>query len=387
MRANPGGQLATQDIVGRDVLVARLWDTLSRQSVVLSAERRMGKSHVLWKMRDEAPADRLVVYHDLEGVRTPLDFVELVLRDVERFLSRRDRLASRARRLLADLQGVEVGDWVKLPPGIAPHWKRLLTDALADLAEHEERTVVFFWDELPLMLHNVQQREGPGAAMEVLDVLRQVRQTHPTLRMVFTGSIGIHNVLSGLKETGYANAPLNDMRLVDVPPLEPADAADLARRLLAGEGIAGNDPGPVVDALATATDGIAYYIHYVIDELKQRGGAADPAAVEAVVRHCLSDPEDGWHMAHYRERLDTYYGPERRPLALALLDVLAHDGPLPFAPLFDRLKARTALADAEAERVRDLLTLLQRDHYLRLDADGYAFRFPLIRRWWAIHRG
>lgn len=53
MRANPGGEIAPEDVVGRDRLIARLWETLTRQSVILVAERRMGKSCVVKKMLAE----------------------------------------------------------------------------------------------------------------------------------------------------------------------------------------------------------------------------------------------------------------------------------------------------------------------------------------------
>lgn len=40
----PGGQLEIGEIIGRDKLVDRLWKILARQSLVLTAERRMGKT-------------------------------------------------------------------------------------------------------------------------------------------------------------------------------------------------------------------------------------------------------------------------------------------------------------------------------------------------------
>ena len=348
----------------------------------------MGKSHILWKMEDEADeTERLIIYRDLEGIRTPLEFAETVLHDVEAFLSRLGKLAVRARRLHGAIGGIEVGGLIKLPPDAAPHWKKLLTDTLDDLAEHESRPMVFFWDELPLMLQNVRAEEGEAAAMEVLDVLRQIRQTYPGVRMVFTGSIGLHNVLSALKAAGHANSSVNDMRMLVVPPLEPEYATELAQCLIDGENVETTDPGGVANALAKAVDNIAFYIHYVVDELAELGESVDTETVESVVHACLIDPQDSWHMAHYRERLDTYYDPEQLELALALLDVLAHDSPLTFEVLFDHVKTRLDIPDDDAERVHSMLTLLQRDHYLKLDEDGgYSFLFPLIQRWWALHR-
>jgi len=174
MRANPGGQLAPSEVVGRDGLVERIWSVLERQSTVLSAERRMGKTCVVKKMKAEAPEGTLAVYRDLERIRTPFEFVELVFQDVKGYLSLLSRTAKRVRAFLCQLSGTELGDVIKFPSMAAPHWKMLLTKTVEDLAEHQERRVIFFWDEVPLMLHNIKGAQSEDVAMEVLDTLRSL---------------------------------------------------------------------------------------------------------------------------------------------------------------------------------------------------------------------
>ena len=56
MQIYPGGLLDTKDVIGRDEEIARYWQILNRQGLVLSAERRIGKTHILFKMRDECLA-------------------------------------------------------------------------------------------------------------------------------------------------------------------------------------------------------------------------------------------------------------------------------------------------------------------------------------------
>lgn len=72
MKANPGGQVAPSEVIGRDELIQSLWEILEQQSLILSAERRMGKTCVIKKMQAEASLDKLPIYHDLEKVRSPL---------------------------------------------------------------------------------------------------------------------------------------------------------------------------------------------------------------------------------------------------------------------------------------------------------------------------
>jgi len=52
MRANPGGVLAPEDVIGRDKLIEQIWRVLENQSVVLTSERRVGKTSVIRKMVD-----------------------------------------------------------------------------------------------------------------------------------------------------------------------------------------------------------------------------------------------------------------------------------------------------------------------------------------------
>jgi hypothetical protein len=44
--ANPGGRLNLDDIVGREKEIQRYWKVLEGRSLVLSAERRLGKTHL-----------------------------------------------------------------------------------------------------------------------------------------------------------------------------------------------------------------------------------------------------------------------------------------------------------------------------------------------------
>lgn len=387
MKASPGGQLGPQEVVGRDVLITRIWDLLARQSVVLSSERRMGKTQMLRKMQAEAETGFHPIFRDVEDIRTTLQFVNSVYAEVRDLLTRKQKSMQQWRRFWERIQGSEVGD-ITLSADLAPHWKGALRSLMEDLMAHQEDTVVFFWDEFPHMLLNIMEAEGEPQAMELLDVLRQLRQpaSGQAPRMVLTGSIGLHHVISRLKASGYSNEPLNDLRTLTLPPLAQSDALQLAFALLDGEQIETADPEEVASHLARAVDGVAFYIHHVIDALKFTPEPVTIEVVDHLVEQALLDPQDAWHLAHYRDRLDTYYGDADGALALIILDLVAEAAPLSFADLFNRLKSERPLGDNEQEPVRTLVRKLERDHYLRRLPDGYTFQFPLIRRWWILTR-
>ncbi len=384
MKANPGGQIDVSCILGRDKVVRDAWCVLDQQSLVIAAERRIGKTSVIRKMQAEAPAGWIAVLRDVEQFHSANEFAAAVYQDIQKHLGRWKKTANRAKQALTAAGGTEVGGLVKLPDRAEPHWKQVLIGAVEDLiAEQEDKRLVFFWDEMPFMLENLRQRAGGSVAGDVLDVLRSLRQTHKHFRIVLTGSIGLHHVLSRLKSSGYANAPFNDMYELEITPLAPSDAAELARQLIDGENLQPKNRQASAAAMATAADNVPFYIHHIARHLKLTGQRADPPQIEAAVRAQSHDHADPWELQHYRERIDTYY-PGQAALALMALDTLAlASEPQSVDQLLATVKSRQ---DCDREALLKLLKALALDHYVQRAGSGYEFRFPLIRQWWLLDR-
>ncbi len=386
MKVNAGGILDPKDVVGRDRLIQKLWRILKRRSLVLSAERRMGKTCVIRKMVAESPEDKLCFFRDLEGIETSFEFVQALFQDVEKHLATKKRISHRTRKLLENLGGAKFEGFT-MPQIAAPHWKDLLTRIIQDLQDHQEHMVVFFWDEFPMMLQAIQQRENEQAAMEVLNILRFLRQTHPRIRMVFSGSIGLHNVITHFKRRSFANEPINDMHRQDLPPLTLKAAKSLASQLIRDEQVPTQNEIIVSKAIAEAVDCIPYYLQNVIEKAVIDDQKLSVETVEKIVTQGLIHPLDAWDMRHYRERISVYYSEEEKFYALAILDVLAQVSvPLHFDTLFNLVKSRFVTEDIEMLHL--VLKLLTQDHYLLQNTEGsYHFKFPLIQRWWKLDRG
>lgn len=386
MRANPGGTIAPEEVIGRDDLVTSLWRVLDRQSLVLTSERRIGKTTVIRKMIDAAGQDRVCFLRDIEDLRSPAEFIGGIYEDVQPILSQREKGRQAFWGLLEKFGGAEIGH-IKLPQ-FTQHWKSLLSALFSDIFASETRPVIFFWDELPLFLYNVKLSTGEQHAMELLDALRGLRQKYANLRMVFAGSVGIHQVIGSLRKHGYANDPTNDMATIEVPPLEPSHGAHLAHLLLQGERIEVlDDPARVSEALSRAAGHIPYYIHYLVSRISNGTGQIHSEQVDACLKDLIADPNDPAHFYYYQTRLSTYYGDIEAEIALNTLDALAaHEEPVDFDDLWNLVKHRTS--KAEKELFRHVLQVLLKDHYIFRDEDGtYAFRYSIVEEWWAYTRG
>jgi hypothetical protein len=318
-----------------------------------------------------------------------LQFIEALVQASRTHLDTGKKAKFAIYELANRLSGVEIkaGPGIKLPENLGLHWKTLLETLAHDLANLEPRVVLAF-DELPLMLDAIKRstggRGGDSLIMELLDTLRAVRQ-ETGLRMIYTGSLGLHHVLTVLREQGYQNDPVNDMALIDLEPLSLVDATELARRLLQGESIVCDNTDEVAIYLAQKTDGIPYYIQHIVADIGIQEERGTTAEVDRHLKARLTDPLDPWHLDYYDHRIDTHYPIEFRPIARAVLDRLAVGPPQTLEELTESIDPEKIERDTET--VRKVLRLLGLDHYTAVEDNRYRFRSPFILLIWRSRRG
>ncbi len=390
MKPNPGGQLDPNEIVGRDALIAEIWDILEGRNIYMNDLRRIGKTMILNKMAADPPRGWLVSKRDLGGLRTAAEFASRVYRDTHTLLTGKKRAMRQMTRWLGAMAGAEIGGILKLPDGSEAPWKETLSRTFADLHEQQHQSgndrVLFLWDEVPFLLDNIRVEEGAERAMEVLDTLRSLSQDYPSIRLVLTGSVGIHHVLTQLRKVGYNNSPLNTFERVSPGPLDRPAATQLAKALLEGAALRVDEPDSVAESVATLTGDVPFYIHRLISRMS-KSEPATPQAFETRLNRELLEADNDWDLAHYRNRLRKYYPDDNdETVALAILDALAISGtPMGQRQLMNQVKSTVEPTDDE--QIRDLLKLLLKDHYLSRDEEGnYSFRLEIVRRWWTQDR-
>lgn len=393
MKANPGGIVSPSNVLGRDRLIKGLWKTLEQQSIILVAERRMGKTSVIKKMAAEHPKGSLVIFMDVEAVSRIDEFIAQLSRAFAAH-SNTKAASEWLKAALSALEEFEIFD-KKLPRTKMPPWKVSLKKVFKGLIRISDCPVIFIWDEFPWMLQKITRNEGHSTVVDLLDLLRSMRQTHSQLRMIYTGSIGLHHVVTSLHDEGYTHAPTNDMLAIEVPPLELQDAITLTLALLKGEGLSSEHDQDSAELIAKLVEGVPYYIHHVVARLADANQSPTSTSIEEVVTQGLIDPSDPWNLEHYRVRLSEYYG-DRAGLARGILNIFAENKPMDLDDLREQLKigfqpnneASRRIVEGDREPLRRLIKLMQRDHYLTQDTKGrYGFRFNLIRRWWRLDLG
>ena len=384
MEINPGGRLNTQDVLGRDKEIAEYWTILKRQGLILSAERRIGKTHIALKMRDFCHEGYLPFYQDLEGIHSIKALIRSIYQTFGESLGNTGRFKAflaKGLTLLPERLGNSDFNLSK------ENWQVLLKSVFEDLFKKSgDKVVLIMWDEFPLMLYNLQRNGGDDLVIELLDQLRALRQAHSDrLRFLFTGSIGLHLVIRSLQKAGNVNDPLNDMMSVTVPPMADEATCELATMLLEGTRADPKDINALAKLITGEVGGFPYYVHHVVDQLHQLGRKITSTDLSSAINTLIYDAQDPANFHFYVSRLSSYYEENEVELALVVLDIVAGQTSLQSNSQLINLCKHKNLSTSD-EHVRVILKLLVEDHYLirvsSAELMRYDFRWQLVKRWW-----
>jgi hypothetical protein len=365
-----GGVVDPAHAVGRDTDVSEVVGALaSGESVSLPGERRHGKT-VLSRIVEERARARgwTVVTRSVEGTTSVEEVTEELARDLVAVLPRLERVkAWVGSRAELSVRGVRI-DSMPLS----------LEDVLAEACSHTDHLLLIL-DELPICARALERRE-PGSGLALMHRLRRLRQAHAPLTMLCLGSIGFHHVVPDLE------GAVNDMYKHSLGPLAPDGALELAVRLLKGTDLPRDTRRAVAPRMATASEGVPYYLHLLAHGCRRRyaaGAALEVADIDAMVIAAIGDPDDPWDLKHYVTRLPAYYGPDA-PAVGAILDLLAH-GPCTRDEIRRGLSAGSD--DIAAADVASLTGRLEQDHYIVQAAPALRFRSTIVARAWLRWRG
>lgn len=403
MRNVVGDPVMGEDFFGRQMELELLWRKVERQSLVLAAPRRVGKTSLMYRMRDAPRQGWRVVHFNAESCSTANHFVAELLASVRRVVEDAwwERLPSwhelagffaRIEKIDAKVLSLEL-----VAKMTADRWRGLGAELLSRLAE-SGRTLVLI-DELPYFVQQLARREGPESVEAFLHWCRSMRQDLAGrgggVRFILYGSIGLDAVLRRLG----LSATVNDLDVVRLGPFDDRMALDMLARLADGEGLALSHEAANQILTRLGDWYIPFHLQLIFSRLRDRYALRyeEPTAavVDKVYAEELLNTSHRKYFAHWDERLDSLLSPAGARLARRLLTTAS--GP-------EGLSRDTALAIADSAAPRDaaideraldeVLDLLLHDGYLVSssrehggDEGGRAalrFASALLRDWWRV---
>jgi type II secretory pathway predicted ATPase ExeA len=365
-----GGVVPPENVVGRVREEREVLASLADGGAALVGDRRHGKTSLARLVAHSAPQQGWTVVA-----------VSAERQTYEEFLT---ALAGELGKLDSTLRQ-EADRW-RVAFGTGPvRFERTRADAALDdlvrraIAHAPGRRLALFIDEVTVLARNLE-RDRPGSGDAFLHLLRRFRQENVgRLATVLSGSIGFHHV------SGDALSTVNDIRKIAVGPIRGDHAAYLAECLLLGAAVPVDDRHLVAEAVATAAEGVPYYIQHLVAAAAKAGVTVRPVLIPQLLDAAIHDPYDPWDLRHYRDRLQNYYGADSSAIA-DLLDIYAHaTEPLTVDTVFGNLQSQGSPIDDRA-RLVSFIERLEQDHYLHRVAGADRFASGLVQAAWRVMR-
>ncbi len=410
-----GSPATGADFIGRAQELKDIWQYLEADHLKFPGVRRLGKTSILKRMMEEAPAHGVLAqWIDVSKIDSAQQFAAVLGENfpegsIAQFVTQSgQRVSAWLQRLkkvdlkLPDILGGG-GVEVELQSGQGVSW---LGDASQLQARLQHQPLLILLDEFPVMLQKLIARD-PNEAEALLAWLRIWRQSPGTCRFLFTGSIGLQSLL----ERHGLELHMNDCMDCRLGPFKPSDARDLWQTFARQGGW--QSAVQVTDYALTRVGWLSpYLLCLLLDESMkaardreqetglsptppvaggqiestgqiQSSGQIQSTDVDSAYENLLA-ARSRFH--HWERRLKDSLAEPELGFCLALLTHLSRksDG-LSLRQLSTRLSKRLPDAEQCAPLVQDLLARLSDEGYTSPpDRRGRVqFSSFLLRDWWS----
>ena len=390
MRSSTGRWVSGDDFFDREaeleVLAAKVGE---RNHVLLSGQRRMGKTSVLQELGRRLESEGWIFFFvDVEGALCAEDAVAGLAREVHPVRSIALRFAASMKEFItANVEEIGAGDFsVKIRGALdRGNWQRHGDQMLRECSA-QGKPVLLVVDELPIFLKRMHRRDGNAERVdEFLSWLRGTVQllgeASPVL--ILSGSIGLEPLVRRL---GLSDR-INHFYSLRLGPWSRETGIGCFNRLAASHGL--RIEGGVAEAACDALGvGIPHHIQSFFARLRdfatlQGRESVSVDDVAEVYRTALLGPSGQNDLVHYETRLKEALDEESHSIAMEILAEAATVGAFTQGARKALASGYSKLMGNVSERISDALDVLVHDGYLELTEDRYRFASLLLGDWWA----
>jgi hypothetical protein len=383
------------DYFDQKPLIEEVWARLRKDSVLLVAPRRFGKTGLMFRLLDAPRAGFRPVYLDVESIDNPANFIiEILAR-----LLHDDQFRRVVQGLWAGLK--DVRDWlaglveevdvgeikVKLreKTDVPANW-RAYGDRLMDILGAADMPLLLLIDEFPVMVGRMIQKKREEA-VEFVRWFRSVRLSPQSrTRFVIGGST---NILYCLETVGLVDA-INDLCPIRLRPFDSVTAQQYLDAVFAPHELL-LDPRVRTRMLELVGEPVPYLLALLAQAVVGRHRAhqdeIDVPLVDAAFDELLSTATP---FLHYWSRLNEHYPGCESVVAKAILNVISRaDGSVKRDTLYQIYLQACAVPSGSGTQdafVR-LMWKLDNDFYIVADEQGYRFFSRVLKLWWRRQYG
>ena len=364
------------DFFKRSYLINKIYRRLKAGNhIFLSAPRRAGKTSIMRYLEDNPKKGYDFVYINSEDIYDAEDFFKLVSEKLlnSEAVKNMTKAVENSKGIFASfaekVSKIKVGSFeVQLNKNEIPKYKDELDDLMKKL-DTEEFAIVIMLDEFPVTIENIRNSKSELEAVNFLHANRSIRQeAGKGIQFVYTGSVGLPSIAKKLSAT----STLNDLNVLEIPPLTEREATEFAIKILSHYKVKYNKN--VVPYMLNKLEWLMPFfvqlvIQVLIDEYEATGKSIKKADVDKAFERS-STHRSNLYFDNYLSRLDKSLSAKEAKVAKQILLEIANKQQVP-ADHFDKLK--------NAEPVLEILEL---DGYINSLQNKLRFNSPILRDWW-----
>jgi uncharacterized protein len=372
-------------------------DLKTGANILLVAQRRMGKTSLMYEVSRRISDKYLCLHIDLEQSSSAAHAIaELTA------ATRPDtKLWGETKSIFSNiLKSIEKVDVIPIPllkielrkNLTAGDWQEKGDRVLEALANADQPVVIFF-DEVPILVNRLLKGddfiitpERRRQTDEFMSWLRANSSKHQgKVRIVLTGSIGLEPVL---RQAGLS-ATINTFKFFELGYWSAKTARGCLAALAQNYGVV-FEPDAVDRILESLGVLVPYHIQLFFDNVDQycylnEITVVSVSVIDEIYQTKMLSIQGNTNLSHLEERLKMALGLELYPLALDLLTETAVVGVLTPAAVKILGKESSINLDSYSSidaAFREILMVLEHDGYLKKSQTGYVFVSKLIRDWW-----
>ena len=391
-----GSPAIGDDFIDREKEIKQIFTALAKDSVLLIAPRRFGKTSIMKRLKGELSShDEISIFIEVEDVHSPQQFLTemvMALFDNERIRKKTNLISTLGKyfkwfRDNIDEVGVSVFR-AKLRSSIETDLKEDWTEKsrlIFDIIDNSESNIYFIIDEFPIAIKNMDPKDSE----RFLHWFRKLRQVSENLRFIVGGSVSIDRVV---RDVGGV-AVINDFKRVRIGGFQREVALDTIKNVFREEEwhyteVIGDK---ILDCIGEAY--LPYFIAIMLSAIKEERVLTDEEIDEKLIENIYDFRilgNDGKHyFEHYSQRLRIFYtgmvGMEEKA-ARAILRMVSRGDYYPIDLAFGIFEQETGIADYE--KFMDLIADLENDFYIENDPlKGLTFYSKMLRDWWRLYHG
>lgn len=368
----------------RPDIIEDIWQAIEAGShILIAAPRRVGKTSIMLKLREEPQDGYGVVYITTESADSEAEFWKklfngLIDDDNTRLLNlKSQKLSESLHSFISTIKKVSIaGSGIEFGDGVFDYASAF--EKMVSQLELDKKLVIMI-DEFPQTIENIKEYEDEKSARSFLKTNRSIRQNPAItdkITFIYTGSIGLESVAEQLGGIKF----INDLNSIKVLPLTQVEASGFIELLLETVDLEMSEE--VIDYLVETIEWhLPFYFQLIIQGLERScrresiSEITDTKQIDSAIDEVL---QDKIYFENWNSRLKQSFDNALYKYAKAILNYLSEKHTIESSVIAD-IATKMGINDP-----KEVIDTLKYDGYINNNDNPKIYRFnsPILRMWW-----